>query len=194
MKRIIAGCALFSVLSSGSPAQAAGGSGKQVLVIVAQRGFQEKEFLPVRDALESAGISCTVASASAGEASGVSGTKVSCGSNISDAAASGYDAVVFIGGPGTTMFYDDPAAHKLAKDALSSGRVLGAICIAPVVLANAGVLKGRKATVFPGEEGFLVSGGADYTGRSVEKDGMIITADGPGSAQEFARALVEALR
>jgi protease I len=124
----------------------------------------------------------------------VYGTKTACDKGLSGVNASEYDAVVFIGGPGAESLFNDPEAHKLARDTVSSGRILAAICIAPVILANAGVLKGRKATVFPGEEGFLVSGGALYTAKAVEKDGNIITADGPSSALEFARALAEALR
>jgi len=194
MKEIIAGCAMAGILAAGSPSGSAWAGGRRALVILSQRGFQEKEFFPVRDTLLSAGISCSVASSVAGEAVSVYGTKTACDKSFSGINASEYDAVVFIGGPGAESFFNDPAAHKLARDTVSSGRILAAICIAPVILANAGVLKGRKATVFPGEEGFLVSGGALYTAKAVEKDGNIITADGPSSAQEFARALAEALR
>ncbi len=194
MKKIIAGCAVAGVLAAGSPSGVSGAAGKNALVVLAQRGFQEKEFFPVRDALLSAGINCSVASSVPGGAVSVYGTKVECGKSVSGVRASEYDAVIFIGGPGAEAFFNDPAAHKLARDTVSSGRILGAICIAPVVLANAGVLKGRKATVFPGEDGPLVSGGAVYTAKAVEKDGNIITADGPSSAQDFARALTEALR
>ena len=193
MKKIIAACAAVSVISAGSPAGAGNVGAKQAAVVVAQRGFQEKEFLPVRDALVSAGIGCVVVSSSTGEASGVAGTKAVCEKKIGDIKASDYAAVIFIGGPGAAVFFNDPAAQKLAVDTVSSGRLLGAICISPVILANAGVLKGRKATVFPGEEQYLLSGGAVYTGNSVEKDGKIITADGPASAQAFAQTIVKTL-
>jgi len=193
MKKIIAACVAISVISASSSAGAGNGGGKQAVVVVAQKGFQEKEFLPVKEALISAGIGCAVASSSVGEASGVFGTKVLCDKKIADVRPSDYDAVIFIGGPGAEVLFNDPAAQKLAVDTVSSGGLLGAICIAPVILANAGVLKGRKATVFPGEEQYLLSGGAVYTGSSVEKDGKIITADGPASAQAFAQTIVKTL-
>ena len=66
---------------------------------------------------------------------------------------------------------------------------LAAICAAPLVLGNRGLLQGKKATCYPGFETYLQ--GADYTAALVEKDGNIITGKGPGAAMEFAFAIVE---
>ncbi len=71
--------------------------------------------------------------------------------------------------------------------------MLAAICLAPVTLANAGLLKGKRVTVWKSEAGRVKAGGGIYTGSGVETDGRIITADGPESAEEFGRALVTAL-
>ena len=68
---------------------------------------------------------------------------------------------------------------------------MAAICAAPMVLGKLGLLKGRKATCYPGFEQYLE--GAEYTGAIVEKDGNIITGKGPGAAMEFALAVVELL-
>jgi protease I len=62
-----------------------------------------------------------------------------------------------------------------------------------VTLANAGVLSGRRATVFSSEAGKLKAKGAEYTGAKVERDGKIITGSGPEAAEEFGRAIVKAL-
>ena len=102
---------------------------------------------------------------------------------------------------GETMTRDDvlyafvvkPRIFALAIAAAESGKPLGAICVSPTILANAGVLKGRNATVWPSQSKALVSGGATYTAQPVETDGPIITADGPASATRFGEAIASAL-
>lgn len=71
--------------------------------------------------------------------------------------------------------------------------MLGTICLAPVCLANAGVLSGKKATVYPDEVAGLKSAGALYTGARVEVDGRIVTASGPESTGEFGEAAADLL-
>jgi len=77
-------------------------------------------------------------------------------------------------------------AHKL-------GKVIGAICIAPVTLANAGLLKGRKATVWASEKARIETKGAIYTGADVQVDDNIVTANGPNAAKAFGEALLKLL-
>ena len=108
--------------------------------------------------------------------------------------AQDYDAVVFVGGPGSREYFDDPKARQIAKDIISSGKVLGAICAAVGTIAKAGALKGKKATCFSGIADIIKAGGATYTGEGVTVDGKIVTADGPTSAKAFGEALVKALR
>ena len=83
---------------------------------------------------------------------------------------------------------------KIARDAVVQGKVLAAICIAPSILANAGVLEGVEATSFPSEKGNLIAKGANYTGADLTVDGNTITANGPGAARKFGNAVVDALR
>ena len=68
-----------------------------------------------------------------------------------------------------------------------------AICYGPSILANAGVLKGVKATCFQNQSGNLESHGAKYSGEAVERDGKFITASGPKAAKEFAKVIIRAL-
>lgn len=72
-------------------------------------------------------------------------------------------------------------------------KVLGAICIAPVILANAKVLEGKNATVFPDGADVLKQNGANYIDVNVIVDGKIITGNGPEAAEDFGRALVKLL-
>jgi len=67
---------------------------------------------------------------------------------IKDVNVKTFDAVVFVGGPGAEEYFHNPVALKIAQEAYKEGKVVGAICIAPRILAEAGILKGKKATVF----------------------------------------------
>lgn len=103
-----------------------------------------------------------------------------------------YDRIAFIGGPGAKAYDADLDALRIAREAFAAKKPLGAICIAPRILASAGVLEGKRATVWnlDGEQGgFLEDHGAQYVLKSVVSDGMIVTADGPAVAEEFGKAL-----
>jgi len=168
-------------------------SGKKVVMIIASRNFRDEEFQEPYNLLKESGAEVTVASSSLETAHGMLGATAKPDILIGDINVADYDAVIFVGGSGSSEYFDDPTAHKIAQEAASSGKVLCAICIAPSTLANAGVLKGKKATAFASEAGNLRAKGANYTGAGVEIDGNIITADGPGSAAQFAKAIADAL-
>jgi protease I len=112
---------------------------------------------------------------------------------LKDARASDFDAVVFVGGLGSMEYWNDAAACRLVKDAADNGKVIGAICIAPVTLANAGILKGKKATVSSSEVERLRAQGAEYTGRDVEVAGNLVTANGPKTSEKFGHAILKLL-
>jgi len=182
----------FSLAFYFSPAGAQ--SAKKAVLIIAQKDFQDDEFGKPFNILKENGFSVVVASTTLGEATGTNGAKVKPQVLVKNVRADDFDAVVFIGGPGAAQYLEDPAAHKLAQDAVEKNKILGGICLAPEILANAGVLKDKKATVYPSESQNLASKGALYTGNAVEKDGNIITADGPQSAEQFGQALKDALK
>ena len=177
----------------GAPAARPAAEGKRVVMIVAHEGFRDEELLEPQGMLEAAGVKVTIASSSLTPARGALGATVTPAVLVGDVDPAEYDAVVFVGGPGASEYWDDPEAHALARSTAASGKILAAICIAPVTLANAGVLEGKQATVWSSEAERLRAGGADYTGREVEVDGLVITASGPGAAEEFGRALLSAL-
>lgn len=171
----------------------AGENGEKALMIIAHKDFRDEEFLEPKAVLEKNGLKVTVASSSIEQARGVLGAKYKPDLTLNDVNVEDYNIIVFVGGPGSREYWADKKAHEIAKKAVSMGKILGAICIAPVTLANAGLLNGKKATVFPSEANSLTSKGANYTGKTVEKDGLIITANGPNAATKFANALIEAL-
>jgi protease I len=168
-------------------------TGKKVVMIIAPEKFRDEELFEPKELLEAAGATVKIASTSLEEATGMRGGKAKADLLLADVKVAEYDAIVFIGGSGASVYWDDATAHAIAVEAAESGKVLGAICIAPVTLAKAGVLDKKKATVYKSERSKLEAAGAKYTGAAVEVDGNIITADGPSSAKAFGQALAEAL-
>lgn len=168
-------------------------SGK-IAMIVAKNNFRDEELLVPRDIFEKAGYKVVIFSSSLGKAKGVIGAVVKIDKSIDSLNPQEYDAVIFIGGPGASEYWDSESAYKIARDTLANNKVLGAICIAPVTIARAGLLKDKKATVWPSEKGKLEQEGAVYTGASVEVSDNIVTADGPRSAEEFAEKILHQLK
>lgn len=167
---------------------------KKALVIIAFANFRDEELFDTQAELNAKGIETTIASIKTGMANGMLGGTVNVQTTIDAADSENYDAVVFIGGGGASVYFNNKKAHEIAISALNSGKILAAICIAPSTLANAGLLKGKKATCFPSEAPNLKSKEAIYTGKPVEVDGKIITADGPKSAHAFGKAIANALK
>lgn len=164
------------------------------VMIIAKKDFRDEELLQPREILEKEGIEVTIASSSLAKSRGMLGTVVKPDIMLDQIKVDDYDIIIFVGGLGASEYFNDPVAHKIAQEAANKGKVLGAICIAPVILANAGVLKGRNATVWSSERGSLEAQGAHYTGKPVEVDGMIVSANGPKAAKEFGRAIVRYLK
>lgn len=167
--------------------------GKKAVLIIAHSNFRDEELAEPEKIFEDAGVEVTIASSSLDPATGMLGATVEPDILVNDVKVDDYDAIVFVGGAGSQEYWDSAIAHKIAKATVESGKILGAICIAPVTLARAGVLDGKKATVWKSEGEALTEHGAQYTGASVEVDGSVITADGPKSAKAFGEKLVEAL-
>ncbi|MFQ6105498.1 MAG: DJ-1/PfpI family protein, partial [Candidatus Hydrothermarchaeaceae archaeon] len=159
---------------------------KKVLMVVASQRFRDEELLEPKRVLEERGAKVVIASSSLEPATGMLGAQVSPEVLLGDAKAEDYDAVIFIGGGGAQEYWNDPIAHGLARETVDKNKVLAAICIAPVTLANAGLLAGKKVAVFSSEEDKVESKGAICAGGDVEVDGNIITGEGPQAAEKFA--------
>lgn len=164
-----------------------------VLVPLAE-GFEELEAISVIDILRRADINVVVAGLADGAVRASRGTNVLPDMNLDDALQRDYDMVVLPGGmPGASNLNDDQRVHELLKKMANSGKFTGAICAAPMVLANAGILDGKRVTSYPGFVDKMDLPTVDYTGGPVERDGKVITSRGAGTALDFALELVEAL-
>lgn len=168
---------------------------KTAALIIAEKTFRDEEYQIPKDILGKAGIKVVTASTTTNEAVGKLGLKVKPDILVSQIDVEKLDALIFIGGGGASQYFSDPLAHSLAIEAAKNGKIYGAICIAPTILANAGLLRGKKATVFPSQDGIeaLKKGGAVYSGKEVEIDGKLITGCGPEAAKKFGEALVKML-
>lgn len=170
--------------------------GKSILLIVSNENFKDVEYEGTRKYLEECGADITVASNSAGECVGADGMTINADISFEDAGVSDFDAVVLIGGPGTTDHLSGNAeVHEIVNTAVEGEKVVGAICLAPMVLAEAGVLDGVKATVWESSMTMSVfdDEGVIFTGDPVTSAGRIVTANGPGAVEEFALAVEAAL-
>jgi protease I len=167
---------------------------KKAVMIIASNGFRDEEFKVPHLVLEENGVAVKIASSSLEEARGILGTKVKPDILVKNIKVSDYEAIIFVGGAGSQEYWDDPVAHKIAKEAIKQNKILAAICIAPITLANAGVLKGKKATVWSSETKRLKSKGAIYLEEPAVQDGNIITANGPTAASSFADKILEGLK
>lgn len=156
-------------------------------------GFEEIEALTVTDVLRRSGAEVkTVSITDEKLVTGAHGIAVEADILFDEADYSACEMLVLPGGmPGTVNLGKHAGLCYELKTAAKAGKWACAICAAPMVLGNLGLLEGRKATIYPGMEGHLL--GADAVNAAVVCDGNIITSMGPGTAMEFAFALTEAL-
>jgi protease I len=163
-------------------------------MVIPQERFRDEELFETQAALERAGHSVVVSSTRIGRCPGSRGGHADAQTAIDSERAIDYGAVVFVGGGGSKLLWDDVDAQRLAREASQEDIVLGAICLAPVILGNAGVLAGRRATVAGTEARTIEASGAIYTGPGITVDGTIVTANGPKSSAGFGERIAELLR
>ncbi len=157
-------------------------------------GFEEIETVTIVDVLRRAGVDVTVAGLTPNVVDGVHAMKIVPDKSIDDVAVDDFDAVVVPGGnPGYKNLRNDPKVIDIVKKAFDSKKLVAAICAAPAVLSDAGILEGKICTIYPGMENELEKGGGKPKQDIVVVDGNIITSRGPATALPFALKLAEKL-
>jgi len=153
-------------------------------------GFEELEAVTIIDVLRRAGIEVTVAALDKSlPTTGAHAIQMAADTALDAVNAASFDAIVLPGGPAAARLRQDARIKKIVQDAANAGKLVAALCAAPTVLEAAGVLAGKRATVYPGNE--LPS--ATFVDARVVVDGNIVTSRGPGTSLEFSLTLVEKL-
>ncbi|MBI5092952.1 MAG: DJ-1/PfpI family protein [Candidatus Hydrogenedentes bacterium] len=164
-----------------------------VLVPLAQ-GCEELEAVTIVDILRRAGVDVVTAGLDKTPVKASRGVTIIPDMTLDEALKQNYDMVALPGGlPGADNLNNDTRIHDLLKKMAAGGKFTAAICAAPVVLAKAGLLKGKKATSYPGFLDKMALPGVTFANQAVVKDGKVITSRGPGTAMDFALELVESL-
>lgn len=165
---------------------------KKVSVLLAD-GFEEIEALTAVDLLRRAKIYVdTVSITDDYTVHGAHGINVQTEDLFDEVNFVEFDMIVLPGGmPGTTNLREHEGVQRVVKDFAQEGKLVGAICAAPLVLADLELLKGKRITCYPTCESEIQ--GTVLTHAPVAVDGNIITGQGVGSAIEFALRLIENL-
>jgi protease I len=167
----------------------------KVLIVIAPEKFRDEELAESVAALRQAGIGYDIASIRRGTCSGMLGAKVPAIS-LDEVDPKAYDGLIIVGGSGAQAhLWDDDLLQPMVRFFHDKMRVVGAICLAPVVLARAGILKGKKATYYESPVSFreMKAGGAVLVSQPVVTDTRIVTANGPAASKAFADAFIKML-
>ncbi len=170
----------------------------QIAIIIAHKNFRDEEYFIPREILEEGGVRVETFSNEEGVAYGSEGGEVETHS-IDDLNPDDYEGAVLVGGSGALKHLNNSEIHKLINEFEKKNKIVSAICISPVILAAAGVLQNKKATVWTSNMDKsaikkIEKGGAVFVEESVVRDGNVITADGPEAAEEFGNVVIEALK
>lgn len=164
---------------------------KRVLIPLAQ-GCEELEAVTIIDLLRRAEITVVTAGLDKKPVTASRKTVLIPDTDLDTALTEEYDMLVLPGGlPGADYLEKDRRIRDMLMKMANSEKFTAAICAAPKVLASAGLLKGKKATAYPG----ILESDSDteITGEAVVTAGKVITSRGPGTAMDFALTLIEQL-
>ena len=168
----------------------------KVLIVIAPEKFRDEELSEPVAALKKAGIGYDIASTRRGTCSGMLGAKATASLSLEEVDPKAYEGILIVGGGGAQVhLWDDDLLQQIVRFFHEKMKVIGAICLAPVILARAGVLKGTKAVYYESPVSFreMKAGGAVIVNQPVVADKRIVTANGPVAAGEFAATFVKML-
>lgn len=169
--------------------------GKKALFIINQTYFRDEELTEPKKILENEGAVVKVASITTEEARGMLGLRVIPDIAVRNANPADYDVLVVVGGSGSPQLANYSEVLDVIRRFNEQEKPIASICLGPYVLARAGILDGKRATVFPADFALteLRRAGAKYVEENVVVDGKIITAPGPEAAKQFGEQIVKVL-
>jgi 4-methyl-5(b-hydroxyethyl)-thiazole monophosphate biosynthesis len=165
----------------------------KVLVFLAP-GFEEIETSTIVDILRRADVEVTIAGLIEDPIIGAHEMKIIPDDSIDNIDVTDFDAVICPGGsPGYINLRKNKKVITIIQKAFNSNKLVAAICASPAVLSDAGILRGKACTIYPGMEDELKKGGGIYKNKIVVVDGNIVTSKGPATAFQFSIKIVEKL-
>ncbi len=168
-------------------------SNKRVLFIIAPENFRDEELLEPKKVLENCKCKIVIANNNGKTSRGMLGSRVDVHTTTNKADVNDYDTIIFVGGAGSTVYWNDKTALNIAKEAYLKGKVVASICLASGTLANAGIFRGKNATGWPDTKSLIEKNGGTYTGKDLEISGRVISAKGPSAAKKFGEAIAKVL-
>jgi len=165
-----------------------------ILIFLSANNFSEEEYLIVKKVFLNSGKSIFITSDSHTVCSGDNGLKVKADTDFYNVNDKNFSAIVLIGGKGSKDSWDNEQLHNIVKNFKRAGKIVAAICSAPVILARAGLLSNIQATCWAENKNELIKLGINYNDRSVIAEKGVITSDGPRSAEQFAETILNLIK
>jgi protease I len=171
---------------------------EKIAFIISSRDFRDEEYFITKEVLENKGFKVDTYSDKVGLAIGKFGGEVGIDKDMGEISVDSYVALVIVGGSGALEHLDGALLHEIVAGFDKSGKIVAAICISPVILANSGIMEGKKSTVWssPIDKsaiGIIEKSGAVYVDESVVVDGNIITGRDYLSSTAFGEAIASSL-
>ncbi len=161
----------------------------KLLMVVAPRDFRDEEYFVPREILDQAGHEVLVGSLEK-HAYSKKGKELIVEDLLEDLEVTDFQGIVMVGGSGGKVYLENQKVLGWIKEFHDKGLLVAAICMAPAILARAGILKGKKSTVHEHYKQEVIDGGAEYQKQGVVRDGNIITANGPEASEDFGKEIV----
>lgn len=165
---------------------------KKAVIFLAD-GFEEVEALAPVDILRRGGVDVTIAGVTGMQVLSSHNVKVMADKDVKEIKTDDYDAFICPGGMPGAVNLRDSIVTDIIKEAYGKGKIVSAICAAPMVLDKAGVLADKDFTMYPGMQNYAPSG-SYKSNKFVIKDGIVITGAGPAAAFEYAFELLAELQ
>ena len=168
------------------------------VMILATDGFEQSELFKPKANLEDAGIETHVVSLESGEIKAWDeddwGKTIAVDKTVDSVSADDYDALLLPGGQiNPDLLRVNDKAVSLVRSFNEAGKPIAAICHAPWLLIEAGIVEGKTATSYKSIRTDLKNAGANVVDQEVAKDGNLITSRNPDDIPAFSKALIEAL-
>ena len=171
---------------------------KKVLLVVAHEGYQPIEYGKPKKILEDADFQVVTASNKPGIATATDNSTTTVDIVLDKVSIDDYAGIIFIGGPGCLEHLDNEVSYRIIRKAVKNYKILGAICLAPRILAKAGALNEKNATGWDRDNllpGIYEQYNVSYLPEvNVVTDDVTVTATGPRAAEDFGEEIVNLLR